>query len=540
MPCTAQRVLDCQDCLSATCCSGEDDRQPIASTSTLPPLPPSRLRRTSCSAGNAGGLVLGVGGGAVASGVGGVPLAFCCEEPECVSADETCDGGPTCPSASFVGWDVPVDECEACHTSSIMGEDATGEGAAERRTPFDSFTECCSAACFTLPDLALGQFPREDDCPDCWATGSVGGGRSGDDDITENGSSVTTPGEREFGTLDATSKHPIGLMGMDDKAIQELVSFSRGAFPLAFLTQLTGQFESCGCPTNHPPSFHPFHPHPFLPTSDNHIHQLSHTPSISNSSTFCELLSALPAVIAFPCHWSECDLSFQTKEDLAAHVNTDHLADLTSSHGDLPRPQPATEGTAGGTRCLWNDCATLDLGTYQAPAWAPNNPSSVSSTVQDATSFLLRHLLEEHLAKLEPGLALALTSSLLPRQQGYHPAGPTTLLSPFSSTPPTPSTPTSFQHPHAIDSSLPAPADSHLHSLPPSPHQHPHPHAPHDSHFHPHTQAHPYPHPHSHSHESQGSDSIGKAPCHSHLGGHRHHGHPCTSGFFNLPPFQFY
>lgn len=150
------------------------------------------------------------------------PPAFCCDEPEClpVLGGLPCDGGPACPSASFVGWDIPIDDCEAC----ISQPGVAGPSSA----PYDPFGDCCDEACFTLPDLALGTRGASPvDCPDCWAEPSGSGsginGRFDDDGMTETESSVATPGVGEsVSPLHGGSKHLMGL-GMDDRVIQEIV-----------------------------------------------------------------------------------------------------------------------------------------------------------------------------------------------------------------------------------------------------------------------------------------------------------------------------
>ncbi|KAL8293232.1 hypothetical protein RQP46_000926 [Phenoliferia psychrophenolica] len=257
---------------------------------------------------------------------------------------EACDGGPACPSASFVGWDIPVDECEECiGPPGFLG--GLGHGI-EHQLPYDSFNECCDEACFTLPDLALGarRSPPQLDCPDCWGEPSDGGnfGRVGDDEtMTESDTSVATPGD-SVSPAQGVLKHS-AFMGMDDRVIQEIL-------------------ECCCNEQDHPhqhhgtsESFHPFH-----------AHQLPHSPAdpLSSTSSNLNFFPSLPTVLAFPCKWSECNLSFATKDLLATHVNGDHLApSLTPAHRNQSADAFAatdglTDDSTAFARCLWDECAS--------------------------------------------------------------------------------------------------------------------------------------------------------------------------------------
>jgi hypothetical protein len=157
-------------------------------------------------------------------------LAFCCEEPDCLPLVEACEGGPACPSTSFVGWDdMLLDDCDQCAVGvggagPPEGGERVGGGSEACCPPWPGaslslFGDCCAEGCFELPDLVLGGKPQEDSCPDCW---SVGAGGMREDEWTESGSSVATPADR-----DMLSTSPRGLSdlmkGLDDKAIQEIV-----------------------------------------------------------------------------------------------------------------------------------------------------------------------------------------------------------------------------------------------------------------------------------------------------------------------------
>lgn len=163
-------------------------------------------------------------------------VAFCCEEPEC-APEEVC--GPACPSTSFVGWDeMLLDDCKECvgadgsaaALTAAMGDPCCWPPVSPNAS-FDSFAACCTENCFDLPELAMGTASGnmggpgmlKDDCPDCWGgPPSVSGSR--EDELTESGSSVATPADQSM--LTTSPKGLAALMkGLDEKAIQEIVSF---------------------------------------------------------------------------------------------------------------------------------------------------------------------------------------------------------------------------------------------------------------------------------------------------------------------------
>lgn len=138
-----------------------------------------------------------------------------CEE--CITGQEV--SSATATAGHLAGNAESSDAC--CAPSWPPAGTGAGGGV-----PFDSFTECCTEGCFDLPDLAVGPGAPKDDCPDCWqGPSSISGSR--EDDLTESGSSVATPAERE---MLSTSPKGLGalLKGLDEAAIQEIVSVFRG------------------------------------------------------------------------------------------------------------------------------------------------------------------------------------------------------------------------------------------------------------------------------------------------------------------------
>lgn len=185
-------------------------------------------------------------------------VAFCCEEPEC-APEESC--GPACPSTTFVGWDeMLLDDCKECSIDNQDGLSAAssvpvqmgGDPCCWPPGPpnFDSFAACCTDACFDLPDLAAmgsgsasvaGSATPQEDCPDCW--GGPLSTSASVDGLTESGSSVATPREQDL--LADSPKGLAQLMkGLDEKAIQEIVSSAPPARPSHALGELTCRMHS--------------------------------------------------------------------------------------------------------------------------------------------------------------------------------------------------------------------------------------------------------------------------------------------------------
>lgn len=111
--------IDCDACmLSVPCCGLEEDQRQVVCTST------------DCDFD---------------------PFLFCCDDESHLVDLPPCEGGPTCPSASFVGWDVDCEECaempvavaggstgrleeEKCQSCSVgSNEDPGGTGSLEYR-----------------------------------------------------------------------------------------------------------------------------------------------------------------------------------------------------------------------------------------------------------------------------------------------------------------------------------------------------------------------------------------------------------------------
>ncbi|KAK4696932.1 hypothetical protein P7C70_g8293, partial [Phenoliferia sp. Uapishka_3] len=428
---SSQRILSCEECLlPAVCCDLDADSHHASTSSHLAPLPVNFRSPHAPST---------------------IPLAFCCDEPDCLPQYEACDGGPTCPSASFVGWGEEED-CEAC--VGVGGAGGKGKGK-EMGGAMEEWMTCCDEDCF-VPDAGA-------DCAACCEEG-LGEGRN------------------------------------EEQMCQDILD--------------------CCCQSHlhlEPPI------DPSLSHTDPHLsHSLLPNQPQQSTSTHADFLSVLPTILAFPCRWSDCNLSFSTKDDLASHVNGDHLAEP-----QLPKPevlvnsnisQKLPEGSTPFAKCLWNECTTSSdpRSIPSTLPWAiPSAPLNAAQTPSDTSSLLLKHLLDEHLSKLEPALALAWTSSLLPKALLPQPEVSTSHLTPFSPTPSTPSTPI-FDA--SIESPVLSPPEAHVGYGHSHSYAYPHPH--------------PHPHPHSHSHaqsKSHQTSTATQSVIHANrhlLSTHRHHGHP--------------
>ncbi|KAM0756057.1 hypothetical protein T439DRAFT_320745 [Meredithblackwellia eburnea MCA 4105] len=524
-----QRLLDCQECLlSAPCCSNDEASTSTAHLQNQPHnfvIKPhdydmNNIHNSSFSH-HAPPAPSPSSAGGPASTSTSTALSFCCDEADCISdVGDSCDGGPTCPSATFVGWDVPIDDCEAC-SSSIGTWTGPGGGGGD-------FTDCCSAACFTLPDLALGAIPSRQDnnCPDCWGNTSTSAISRQD-----GSSGVVTPPDTDVTPSSAGPKNSnssnLEDVALDDKAIQEILACC------------------CCAPTNDP--------HPSIPSQHSHVHshqQSQPYPVIPQSSHFTQhgatSTTPTPNHNTFSCKWAECGFQFDSAEALTEHVTAIHLGTGTTTGISLLESFhviPPTDGSPNAVaKCLWDDCsgaslpASLPLGPYPQTAWPSSTDNGqITNPSQDATTILLKHLFDEHLTKLEPGLALALTSSLL--SKAAHSQHPSSAIPPFHPHPTPidnvtfpPTSTTISEHsttttstsssPFHSGTSTPGTATPLSSSLPESSKSQPQPDDDQHTHsHHPHPATHSYPHSH---HHLRGVQRNGHHLIHH----HRHHGHP--------------
>ncbi|KAI5481157.1 hypothetical protein MNV49_005592 [Pseudohyphozyma bogoriensis] len=423
---------------------------------------------------------------------------------------------------SWVGWDhMVLDDCEQCaEDGGGGGGRAGGPSAGGGDAPFDSFTECCTdslaeccttdalvdcctdTGCFGLPEIPKGPLPAvltaakvDDNCPACWR-----------DDLasTESGSSVETPVEQSISGSPPHNGLTELFKGLDDKAIQDILAC-----------------VACAPEYQHNPTWDPSQ-------HASHTHIGLHASVGAPYSFPLQPLSAplsLPPAPTFSCKWQGCNLNFHTKELLVSHVNGDHLllgsppqsAIVAPPANPTPTTAPSYQlafsqapivpefDMAKAQKCLWDDCgdinpaaALFDFPNVSVGAAYPS-PAEDEKKTDPATSTLLDHLIQTHLAKLEP---LA----------------------------PVPENPT----PDVADVPQLAPSHSHPHH-----HEHEHAHA----HGHGHSHAHGHSHSHAHIHHVQHSHPVvhtepiascsSTTPHHHHTTvhrhsrpGHRHHGHP--------------
>lgn len=502
--------------------------------------------------------------------------ALCCDQPSCVddSPAGSSQAGPSSAAAAGWWWDSILDGCQACANQDYATDqsDCTACGNCPNPASFASTStlppqpwshhqpaqepccpdwsgilEQCNEACFGTGATdwsAANSTAGLDDCPDCWpgqpATNPALGHSS-----TPGPQHQLTPATTPARSLGSPSAGLSELMrNLDPATVREILECCYCA-PSATADPSwspSAHFNHSACPTA-PHEHTPLdYSNPATPSLYSLGHQaLPQQPSTASmqlaSQTFASLVSQYPApqlasqAQSFRCLWGSCALVFAEHEQLAEHVSSAHLGGGGQTGLGLGSAQQGFAFGAGERLHSWDDCgaatgSSAQLATFSMPAAGARpataqgamNPTSTEGpapdpmVIQQATSTLLKHLIDDHLSKLEPGLRQAVGKDLQASadaavrlaaanaSQGQH----STAGARETETESTSSTHTHTEDDASVSASAPLTAKhSHSHG-----HAHPHPH--------------PHPHPHSHTH----------AHPHTHHGPHRHtatrhnHGHP--------------
>lgn len=331
--------------------------------------------------------------------------------------------------------------------------------------------EECSDGCFDVGGSSwpMGGGEVADDCPDCWQPSGAATPASAPS--LSRSHLQLTPASTPCGSAGSPTAGLTELMkGLDQRTVQEILECCYCA-PSASLDPSwspSAHFNHTACPTGpheHPAAAFPAstaHPSPFSVAHSMPVQQVAFDSNGQFADqTFAALVSQFPATQlgagalpgAFACRWGGCSMSFVEHGLLVRHVTSAHLGvcetvsstgvsgTVTSGFGLTEPIQPwedlaSLAGTAGqpsisGTTTpvlIGADASSVLPGAVTGPSVLPHpiplpapaatapapGPGSEPDplTVQQATSTLLKHLIDDHLAKLEPGLAQALGKEL--------------------------------------------------------------------------------------------------------------------------------
>lgn len=345
------------------------------------------------------------------------------------------------------------------------------------------------------------------------------------------------------------------MKGLDQRTVQEILECCYCA-PSATADPAwspSAHFNHTACPTGpheHPPALLPTSVTPAtaapFPAFDPAGHFGDHTFAAIVSQFPAARLGPPPQPGPFACEWGACRLSFGNKALLVQHVTAVHLDVCVDGPGlgrggggpsgfGLVEPLQAWDEGAGlAEQATLSSTPTAHLA---GPGGPPDASSSVPppttdavavpdpATVQQATSTLLKHLIDDHLAKLEPGLAHALgkelqasaeTATRLAAPTGARHQQQTSEQRRLAGAADVSGGGADVDADAVSTSSIHTHITADHHSLKPPPHSH-------YDHNHNHTQHHnhPHPHPHNHSHTHHPNHGPHRYPHNRH-----HHAHP--------------